>query len=325
VPQLAQWAGRAFVYRAPHERDRCPACDSSRLAALAPFRLPAEIDGRRTGLVSGCEACGLVFVNPPPSDAELSMMYSRSGEWAHGRVHEESASEARTPKGPGSGTWPRLFDPIRHKLDVTRPAAGSRVLDFGCGRGKFLDVLAPCGWETFGIEPALDTAFARHQRLDAVPEEPTFDLIIAHHVLEHVSNPLMLLRQFAAAARPGAFLLVAGPRLDTLPIHGDYQYVISRVHITAYTATCMTGLLARAGWEAVGPPPDDVLIAGGRRTAARLRILARRVAQVPTLPSRPLDTAREALREYRRQKGRGSSLERLGLVRVSARITELRR
>jgi SAM-dependent methyltransferase len=293
--------------------------------ALAPFRLPAAIDGRRTGLVSGCEACGLVFVNPPPSDAELSMMYSRSGEWAHGRVDDASTGEARVRKGPGSGTWPRLFDPIRTELDVTSPPAGSRVLDFGCGRGKFLDVLAPCGWETFGIEPALDTAFARHQRLDAVPADATFDLIIAHHVLEHVGNPLLLLRQFAAAAKPGAFLLVAGPRLDTLPVHGDYQYVISRVHITAYTAACMMGLLARAGWEAVEPPRDEVPVAGGRRTAARLRILARRVSQVRTLPSRPLDSAREALRAYRAQQGARTSLERLGLVRLSARITELRR
>jgi 2-polyprenyl-3-methyl-5-hydroxy-6-metoxy-1,4-benzoquinol methylase len=333
VPRLARWAGRALIYRAPRERDRCPACESSSLAALAPFRLPAAINGRRTGLVSGCEACGLVFVNPPPSDAELSTMYSHTGEWAQGRVrdvrqgrvHEETTGEARPQKGPGSGTWPRLFDPIRSELDVTRPPAGARVLDFGCGRGKFLDVLAPCGWETFGIEPALDAAFARHQRLDAVPAEAAFDLIIAHHVLEHVSNPLLLLRQLAAAAKPRAFLLVAGPRLDTLPLHGDYQYVISRVHITAYTATCMMGLLARAGWEAVEPPRDEVLVAGGRRTAARLRILARRVSQVPAPPSRPLDAARAALRAYRRQTGKGTSLERLGLVRASARLTELRR
>jgi hypothetical protein len=144
---LAAWAGRTFVYRAPRERDRCPACDSPRLAALAVHKLQARIDGRRTGLVSGCEACGLVFVNPAPSAAELSAMYAPTGEWAEGRL-QDAASPAGSRKPGGTGSWPRLFEPIRSELDVTRPPAGAKVLDFGCGTGKFLDVLGACGWET---------------------------------------------------------------------------------------------------------------------------------------------------------------------------------
>ena len=313
---LAAWAGRTFVYRAPRERDRCPACDSSRLAALAVHKLQTRIDGRRTGLVSGCEDCGLVFVNPAPSEAELSAMYAPTGEWAEGRLQD--AAPAGPPKPAGSGSWPRLFEPIRDQLDVTRPPAGAKVLDFGCGTGKFLDVLGACGWETYGIEPALDAAFTRHRRLVDIPSAPMFDLIIVHHVLEHVMNPLGLLQQLAGAARIGAFVLVAGPRLDTLPVHQDYRYVISRVHVTSYTATCMIGLLARAGWEAVSPPADEVAIAGGRRTAARLRLLARRVASRPALPARPLDAAREALRKYYEQVGPAPAR----WVRVAARRAE---
>jgi len=298
---LAAWAGRTFVYRAPRERDRCPACDSPRLAALAVHRLQTRIDGRRTGLVSGCEDCGLVFVNPAPSAAELSAMYAPTGEWAEGRLQD--AAPAGPPKPGGSGSWPRLFDPIRGELDVTRPPAGAKVLDFGCGTGKFLDVLGACGWETYGIEPALDDAFSRHRRLFEIPSTPTFDLVIVHHVLEHVLNPLGLLQQLAASARLGALALVAGPRLDTLPVHQDYRYVISRVHVTSYTSTCMIGLLARAGWQAVAPPADEVTIAGGRKTAARMRLLAKRVDRQPPLPARPLDAAREALRGYYEQVG----------------------
>ena len=296
---LAAWAGRTFVYRAPRERDRCPACGSSRLAALAVHKLQTRVDGRRTGLVSGCEDCGLVFVNPAPSEAELSAMYAPTGEWAEGRLQD--AGPADPPKTGGGGSWPRLFAPIRGELDVTRPPAGAKVLDFGCGTGKFLDVLGACGWDTYGIEPALDEAFARHRRLHEIPSTPTFDLVIVHHVLEHVLNPLALLRRLAESARIGAFVLVAGPRLDTLPVHRDYRYVISRVHVTSYTSTCMMGLLGRAGWATVAPPDDEVAIAGGRRTAARMRLLAKRVGHQLPLPARPLDAAREALRKYYEQ------------------------
>jgi SAM-dependent methyltransferase len=315
--------GRALIYRAPEEIEQCLACESRRLVALGVHKLAAAVAGRRMGVVSGCEECGLVFVNPVPSADALMSMYGPEGEWSLARLDE------RRPIDPGaqsatSGTWPRLFDPIRDDLDVTRPAAGARVLDFGCGRGKFLDVLKRCGWETFGIEPAMDAAFSTHQRLTAVPAEPTFDLVIAHHVLEHVTNPLAVLRQLAVATRPGGYVFVAVPRLDTLPTHRDYRYVLSRVHVTAYTSTCMEGLLARAGWQPVQAPDDEVAISGGRRTSARLRILARRVTGKLPTPRNALSPARDALRAYYTAAPR-PVLERLGAVRLSARLVECRR
>lgn len=323
VEALARWAGRRLVYRAPNEADRCPACGSPRLEALALHKLERAIRHRKTALVSGCEECGLVFVNPPPSDEDLAAMYAPTGGWASHRS-EPIETAVDEPRKPGAGLWRHMFDGAGDALDVTHPAAGSRVLDFGCGRGKFLDVLQACGWDTFGIEPASEAAFARHHRLTGIPPEPTFDLIIAHHVLEHVARPLALLQQFAAAARPGAHLLVAVPRLDTLPTHRDYSYVTSRVHITSYTAACMRTLLAEAGWEALGSPDDEVKIAGGRRTTARLRMLARRAVDAPPRPARPLDAARRALRAHARQQG-GAALTAPPFVRLSARIIESRR
>jgi SAM-dependent methyltransferase len=298
------------------------------VAALATQKLPAPLDGRRTGLASGCEGCGLVFLNPFPSEDQLAERYGPGGAWAMARPDETLAPAPDV--APGTGTWPRVFDAIRDELDVTRPPAGARVLDFGCGRGKFLDVLRSRGWDTFGIEPAMSTAFERHQRLDVIPATPDFDLVIANHVLEHVTDPLTLLRQFAAATRPGGHLLVAVPRLDTLPIHRDRSYVISWIHVTAYTSTCLLGLLQRAGWQAVEAPSDEIAISGGRRTSARLRILARRAdATLPeaTLPelSRPLDAARRALRDYSRQDGSRSLAERIGGARLAARAIETRR
>ena len=322
--RLADRAARSVIFRAPGELERCSACESRRLVALGVHRLARPVAGRRTGFISGCEDCGLVFVNPLPSDDALASMYGPKGEWGLARTGDHAAGAARGGRRPGSGTWPRLFDAIRDDLDVTRPPAGSRVLDFGCGRGKFLDVLQQCGWSTFGIEPALDAAFPQHQRLEAPPADPTFDLVIAHHVLEHVTNPLAILRQLAAAARPGGYLFVAVPRLDTLPTHRDYRYVFNRVHVTAYTSTCMESLLARAGWKLVEAPPVEVAISGGRRTTARLRMLARRVSGEVPMPANALGPARSALRAYYQTAPR-PALERLGAVRLAAGVVECRR
>jgi SAM-dependent methyltransferase len=315
---------RALVYRVPHECERCPACGSSRLYELDLLPLRRPVNGCRTGFVSGCDDCGLVFSNPQPTAEELSRFYGPAGEWVSRRARDTAtAPPIDEPRGR---SWSRAFDPIREKLSVISPPPGARVLDFGCGTGKLLDALQECGWQTFGVETAVDAAFPRHVRLDAVPDMPVFDLIVAHHVFEHVTDPLGLLRQFARACRVGGYLLVGVPRFDTLPIHRDYKYVINgHAHVTAYTWPCLQGLLARAGWKPVAPPPDRLSKGQGRHTYARLRVLARRVEEhVEPAPS-PAEAARTAIRRYHADIGGRLLLERLGLYRLAARRAEARR
>jgi SAM-dependent methyltransferase len=322
-------AARAFIYRVPREAERCPTCGSSRLFDLDLLPLRPAVEGYRTGFVTGCDECGLVFSNPQPTEADQHRFYSPEGEWGSRRIQAD-VTDAGPPRDSGeqrrgqSWSWP--FDPIREMLPVTAPPPGSRVLDFGCAAGKLLDALQDCGWETWGIETATDVAFARHRRLDAIPDEPMFDLIIVNHVFEHVSDPLGLLRRLAGACRVGGYLQVGVPRFDTLPIHRDYKYVINgRAHITAYTWPCLQGLLARAGWVPVAPPPDRLPKGGGRQTAARLRVLAQRVEQPVVPPASPSRSARTAMSRYHGGSPDRSLLERLGLYRLAARAAEARR
>jgi hypothetical protein len=211
---------RACIYRAPGECQCCPSCGSSRLYELDLLTLQRPINGCRTGFVSGCDGCGLVFSNPQPTAEELRRFYSPTGEWGARRV-----GVSKTPDVPRRATrgrsWSKAFGPIRDF--VTTPRPGATALDFGCGDGALLDALQESGWDTSGIETAVDCAFPRHHRLDAVPGAPVFDLIVANHVLEHVTDPLGLLRQFARAGRVGGYLFIGVPRFDTLPIHRDYK------------------------------------------------------------------------------------------------------
>jgi len=317
--RLVRRMSQSVIYRAPGERDECPACGSREIFDLDVLPLRAA----KTGFVCGCDGCGLVFSNPLPTQGDLAQFYSPSGAWGHDRRD--------LPDAPGDtsrrvgGTWTQLFDPIRADIDVASPPPGARVLDFGCGEGKLLDRLQDSGWETFGIEPALDQAFRRHRRLDAIPQDPTFDLVVLVQVLEHVANPLELLRQLASACRIGGHLLVAVPRFDTLPLHRDYKYVLNgRAHITAYTWACLGTLLRRAGWRPVAPPPAEVgKGGGGRRTTSRLRVLARRVdgAVEHAVPRtmRPSDEARVALHEYYARADSRPLLARAGFLRLAAR------
>ena len=314
---------RTFIYGVPGECERCPACGSPALYELDLLSLPLPINGCRTGFVSGCEGCGLIFSNPQPTAEELLRFYSPAGEWGLPRAGGAEASAGASAATRGR-SWSKAFEPVRDF--VTTPPPGARALDFGCGDGTLLDALQDAGWDTTGIEPAVDSAFSRHHRLAAIPDTPVFDLIVANHVLEHVADPMGLLRLFARAGRVGGYLLVGVPRFDTLPIHRDYKYVINgRAHVTAYTWPCLQGLLARAGWKSLAAPAD--LMSKGRRgqTAARMRVIAQRTEDVVETPPAPAASARRAVRRYYADAQDRSVLKRMGWYRLAARGVEVQR
>ena len=316
----------------------CPACGSSRIVLLDVMPHPRQVAGRRVGFVTGCRECGVLFSNPLPTPEHLAQFYGPIGPWAeeHGdrldRLEKKTAERLIRQKPltrPKRRKRPRdyLIEGMSSHFPVLAPSPGSKVLDVGCGDGKLLDSLQARGWNTYGIEPSSDHAFLRHHRLDSVPQEASFDLIVLHHVLEHVLRPLDLLHQLAGASGERGFLSVIVPRLDTLALHGDIRYCINgRGHLASFSETCIRGLLARSGFETVArldePGLDQVMTAG---IPLRLRLLARRTSRAVPLPRAPLEPALRALAEYAHvRSSRADRLRAILPVRVRAALQERR-
>ena len=194
------------------------------------------------------------------------------------RPDPEGTEAQNRHKGPG-GTA------VLDILDQHIPPGGvRRVLDFGCGVGAWLNDLQDRGWDTWGIEPSSSAAFVRHQRLQEIPSDGRFDLVMVYHVLEHLPHPLDTLRRLAAAVRAGGLCFVSVPRLDTVAIHRQFAYCLHpRHHIVAYTEACLRGLLAGAGFEVVEALHElDAQFTAGK--PLRMRLLTRRVAEPAAWP-----------------------------------------
>ena len=287
---------RRWWLRFEKEVSACPACRSARIRMLDVFSIPRTPERRRLAFISGCEACGVLFVNPLPTAAELQQFYSKHGTWA-----ERQSERVKEPKNTAPG--PRRLDRLLSALEryVPRLASGpGRVLDFGCGDGKLLNRMRVRGWDTYGIEPSTDAAFRRHRRLIDAPDDRSFDLVAMNHVLEHLIDPLDTLHRLAGSLRDGGILFISTPRLDTLPQHRDLKYCLSgHRHVVSFSETCLRGLLARAGFDTIGridaQELDDVFTAG---QPLRLRLVAARTTHPPALPARPLSAALRALAGY---------------------------
>jgi 2-polyprenyl-3-methyl-5-hydroxy-6-metoxy-1,4-benzoquinol methylase len=102
-----------------------------------------------------------------------------------------------------------------------------RLLDFGCGGGSFLVRMAEQGWKVVGLDASVGAVREIQESLGlealvgSLPhpqlEAESFDVITMWHSLEHVHDPLMILREAHRLLVPGGRLLIAVPNIESWP------------------------------------------------------------------------------------------------------------
>jgi 2-polyprenyl-6-hydroxyphenyl methylase/3-demethylubiquinone-9 3-methyltransferase len=193
---------------------------------------------------------------------------------------------ADAPQDPEPWQWER-----RRALLLAEARPGQRVLDFGCGAGRFVAALRAAGADPVGVEIA-EAALERARRnaagadLRAIEpdgslplEHASVDLVWCSEVLEHVADTAHALLEARRVLRPGGRLLV------TVPFHGRVKaalIALSRFdahfdplgqHLRFYTPGSLAKTLREAGFEDVrvrpwGGPP---LLRTGLTASARRR------------------------------------------------------
>ena len=103
----------------------------------------------------------------------------------------------------------------------------ARVLDVGCGDGFHLDLLrryGPAGWQLLGVDTDVRAVVAaRRRQLDvelstieeAAIEPGSIDLALCIQTIEHVADPVALLRAIARVLRPGGRLYLITDSTDS--------------------------------------------------------------------------------------------------------------
>ena len=171
-----------------------------------------------------CGACGSVQIVAVPGD--LGRFYPDDYYAFRGESRNPLSAwllRQRTRHALGRFTvagglmsWYRRDDAMQ-AVGLARPACDWRILDVGCGRGKLLDRLAVAGFSRLsGIDPFLPAdhqtphgVIVRRQPLEEA--DGAFDLIMFHHALEHVIDPVRLLAQAEARLAPDGSCLVRIP------------------------------------------------------------------------------------------------------------------
>ena len=111
--------------------------------------------------------------------------------------------------------------------------SGGAVLDVGCGRGVFLDILAKHGYHCLGTERS-ETSGCDAKELVKImigniedinlPDE-SFDMVTFWQVLEHLHNPKNAIAEASRILRPGGKILIQVPNPESLQARtGPYWF-----------------------------------------------------------------------------------------------------
>lgn len=223
----------------------CPLCDEREVAAEFFFHDPDG--GYPEALPLGqCRQCGLVYLRAREAVPSLySLDY-----YGKRRGLPSVAFE------PFNRFWiQRKARRLAHLLP------GKRVLDFGCGRGDFLEAMRHLGFESWGVETqeevvaVLRSAWGRRvaTKLEDLPATPGyFDGVTLWHVLEHLEEPREVLLRLSSLTKVGGYLFLALPNWDSWErrLFGDrwFHLDVPR-HRQQFGPQTLVRLLSGTGWS----------------------------------------------------------------------------
>jgi 2-polyprenyl-3-methyl-5-hydroxy-6-metoxy-1,4-benzoquinol methylase len=189
-----------------------------------------------------CPACSLVWLNPRPVPEDLIKTYKtyythgqkkRFADWRKslywGLCSTLPGFDDIAPgwiwKWAGTAlSWiPAWREQARLGTMCLDAGSKGKLLDVGCGDGGFLSMMRSAGWEVAGVEPdpaAASVAREKHplsliaaSLSDPRLTEVSVDVVTLSHVIEHVPDPIQLLRQCRRILKPRGKIVILTPNL----------------------------------------------------------------------------------------------------------------
>ena len=261
--------------------EHCAVCGSP--GAFDLRRAPDRFHGGTTMYVlRRCPACTLVWLEDPPSPAEMGRHYGPAYDRFIQRAGESSP-----------GRW------TARKSAIYGHRRGGRLLDLGCSSGAFLESLKGDGWELHGIEMSEAVAKRAEARsgaqvfvgdiLDAPFASGTFDVVTSFDVLEHVYQPRDVLKKVVEWLKPGGFYYVLVPNIDSgeARLFQSYWYGLELPrHLSHFSPQSLRYLALSVGLE-------EIFVETNRNSALEhsLRYLGDTLLQRLGMPRKPLAEA----------------------------------
>ena len=161
-----------------------------------------------------CRNCGFIHVIPIPSNQELNLFYNNE-------FYQKTKPNYIQGNEKEMNYFNSTFDEKLVTIEKLISSKSKRILDIGSGPGFFLRRAKRRGWDVIGVEPSpLACNYANKQNIPTIQkffQEVTpneigkFDAIHTFDVLEHVNNPIDIIKKAYSLLKKGGIIVVEVP------------------------------------------------------------------------------------------------------------------
>lgn len=210
-----------------------------------------------------CDDCSTRFHRRILAPEWIEKCYS---DWVTQEAMEKFLASENTP----DKHFDKARQHISHVLRLEKLTRGIRegdavrVLDFGCGWGDFLAMCARFGFDGYGIDFSPDRR--KQGQVSIFPDiqdmrseldgggSGFFHVATLFEVLEHLAEPLEVLKSLSDLILPGGILILETP--DCTGVEGirslrDYRAIHPLSHINAFTPRSMRQIAESAGFTSI--------------------------------------------------------------------------
>ena len=230
--------------------------------------------------------CGLIWLDPMPADLDIWKAYERyythrdhfsKETWIRRAYRKAQQGLLAHYYGYRNGNT-AFFDRIIGSLIYFHPGRladtifsvfylnaipHGRLLEVGCGSGRMLKAMQDKGWHAVGVDPdpiAIKNAKSKglvvHQGIlaDQKFKNDSFDAIVLSHVIEHVPDPLSLLKECERVLKPGGHLVLITPNNKSFChqlFKSDWRSLEPPRHLYVFNLETLKQISRKAGFHNV--------------------------------------------------------------------------